>query len=84
MSEQDYIQGSRNAYRFMMLHCMRELDVETEPEKLEKKVALLVAEREEAISILRGICADCGDNDWEDNLHLADIIDKHLGKYLDR
>jgi len=84
MREQDYIRGSRSAYRFMMLHCMRELDVETDAEKLEQKVAQLAAEREEAIGVLRDICRDCGDNDWSDDLHLADIIEKHLGRHLDR
>ncbi|SHH33704.1 hypothetical protein [Desulfofustis glycolicus] len=84
MGEQDYIRGSRNAYRFMMLHCLRELDIETDAEKLEKKIVQLVAEREEAISVLRDICRDCGDNSWSDDLHLADIIDKHLGRHLGR
>jgi len=84
MSEEDYTRGSRSAYRFMMLHCMQNLDVETEPEELEKKVAQLLAEREEAIGALRDLCRDCGDNEWSDDLHLADIIDKHLGRHLDR
>lgn len=25
---------------------------------------------------------DFGDNEWPDNLHLADVIDKHLDRYL--
>jgi predicted secreted protein len=63
---------------------MRELDVETEEEKLEKKVSQLIIEREEAINTLRDLCREHGDNDWSDDLHLADIIDKHLGRHLDR
>ncbi len=83
MNEQDYMRGSGNAYRSMMLHCMRKLGVKTKTETLEREVTQLGAEREEAISVLRDICAVCGDNNWEENLHLADIIDKHLRRYLD-
>lgn len=39
-------------------------------------------ERQETIKSLRGLCKDFGDNDWPDDLHLADVIEKHLGKYL--
>lgn len=84
MSEEDYTKGSRNAYRFMMLHCMRELGVETEHDALNRTVAQLIAEREEAIGVLRDLCADCGDNDWHPSLHMADIIEKHLGRHLER
>lgn len=41
-------------------------------------------ERQETIKSLRGLCKDFGDNDWPDDLHLADVIEKHLGKYLVR
>lgn len=41
-----------------------------------------ISEREMAISVLRGLCEYFGDNDWDTDLHLADIIDKHLGNYL--
>jgi hypothetical protein len=40
-------------------------------------------ERHQAIVVLRRICDYYGDNDWKDNLHLADIIEKHLEKYLE-
>jgi hypothetical protein len=43
----------------------------------------VLAERAEAIATLRGICEEYGDNDWEDDLHLSDIISKHLGNYLE-
>lgn len=39
-------------------------------------------ERQEAIVILRSLCEEFGDNDWGDDLHLADIIDKHLRRHL--
>jgi hypothetical protein len=41
------------------------------------------SERKETINVLREICEYYGDNDWPDNLHLADIIEKHLFRHLD-
>lgn len=46
------------------------------------KAAALAKERAEAVVALRSICAEHGDNDWEDNLNLADVIEKHLGRHL--
>lgn len=40
-------------------------------------------ELSEARAVLRRLCEDHGDNDWPDDLHLADALDKHLGRYLD-
>lgn len=48
-----------------------------------KMSILLQMERSEAISKLRQICEIVGDNDWEDDLHLVDILDKHLLCYLE-
>ena len=33
--------------------------------------------------MLRQVCAKYGDNDWPDNLHLADVIEKHLLRNLE-
>lgn len=43
----------------------------------------MIAERADAISTLRRVCGTYGDNDWPDDLHLSDIIDKHLADHLD-
>jgi len=43
----------------------------------------LKEERNDAIVMLRQVCEDWGDNDWADNLHLADIIEKHLWRHLE-
>lgn len=32
---------------------------------------------------LRSVCEDHGDNDWESDLHLADVVEKHLARHLD-
>jgi hypothetical protein len=41
-------------------------------------------ERADIVRQLRIICADYGDNDWPDNLHLGDAIEKHLARYLEK
>ncbi len=38
-----------------------------------------VNERAQAISVLRDICPD---NDWPDDLHLADIIEKYVRPHM--
>lgn len=43
----------------------------------------LKIELDDTRAVLRRLCEDHGDNDWDDNLHLADALDKHLGRYLD-
>lgn len=76
MSETDYVQGSRAAWSAMLQMCLRELGY-TSPD-----THRLISEREAAIAELRQVCAVYGDNDWHSNLHLADIIEKHLARHL--
>lgn len=45
------------------------------------KVRLQV-ELADARAVLRRLCDDHGDNDWDDSLYLADVLDKHLGDHL--
>jgi len=33
--------------------------------------------------MLRMVCDDHGDNDWSNELHLADVVEKHLANHLD-
>jgi hypothetical protein len=40
-------------------------------------------EREDVIKFLRSECEEYGDLDWTDDLHLVDILDKHLLNYLE-
>jgi hypothetical protein len=39
-------------------------------------------ERQDVVRQLREVCGDYGDNDWPDNLHLGDVIEKHLARNL--
>jgi hypothetical protein len=74
-----YLEGSNAAWRAILRQALVELGRDSE--EWNQKRWLL--EREEAISILRRLCERFGDNDWPDNLHLADIIDKHLAPHIE-
>jgi predicted secreted protein len=36
------------------------------------------------VAALRRVCADHGDNDWDTNLNLVNVVDKHLARYIDQ
>jgi len=76
--ELSYNIGKKVAWATMLRQCIKELGVEN-PDAGEAKWIL---EREAAISTLRQVCDDFGDNDWKDDLHLSDIIEKHLARHL--
>lgn len=42
----------------------------------------LAAEMSDARRVVRDLCEEFGDTDWDESLHLADVIDRHLGRYL--
>jgi hypothetical protein len=77
--EQAYIEGGRVAWRQVLQHALKALGRDSA--EMTKHGWLL--EREEAISVLRRLCGEHGDNDWDDNLSLPDIIEKHLGRHLE-
>lgn len=79
MNEADYLKGNRAAWSAMLDECLRRLGYE-DPES--QKTAW-ISEREAAIAQLRMVCEDHGDNDWDESLHLEDIIEKHLYKHLE-
>jgi hypothetical protein len=63
----------------MLRECLKNLGYENP----EIQHAGWVLERNEAISRLHDICGKFGDNDWDESLHLADIIEKHLACYIE-
>ena len=71
--------GRRSAWVGILQQAGSELGYDTD----EGKLAFLLAERERTVAALREICGVHGDNDWPPNLYLPDIINKHLGNYLD-
>ncbi len=74
----DYLAGRRRAHLEHFETALRGLGREG-PEWTEKR---WVMEREATIILLRQICGELGDNDWPDDFHLVDIIEKHLMPYL--
>jgi hypothetical protein len=83
LEEQAYMSGARMQLRKLLGFAIRELvsfDTETDPQLV---IARLLAEREDAVAALRRVCAGHGDNDWTVDLHLADVIEKHLERHLE-
>lgn len=76
--ESDYRRGQRSAWRRVLHHALQELHYDQESSTVEDRLHRMIAEREDAIATLRRLCDDYGDNDWPDDLHLSDVIDKHL------
>lgn len=72
-----YDKGSRAALTGML----RSLTVQLSGE--ERDLAALLIEREDTVAKLRDVCERFGDNEWPDNLHLADVIEKHLLRHLE-
>ena len=72
-----WLAGNRAAWAAMYEHCLRQLGYEG------RTSASLLAEREAAVAMLREVCDQHGDNDWDNDLHLADVIEKHLFNHLE-
>lgn len=75
MNELDFDRGYKCAYDNVMRLILREAVIgDTERWRLERNAA---------VAILREVCEAHGDNDWPDDLHLRDVIDKHLWQHLE-
>ena len=72
-----YMEGNRAAWLQIFQEAARMLGYDKVPN------AALAAERESAVAMLRQVCREHGDNDWPEDLHLADVIEKHLWRHLD-
>ena len=83
--ERGYIEGRRFTLVQVLTHALVELKSFSKPEDDPLiKLAALVKEREETVSKLREVCGEFGDNDWEENLHLGDVVECHLTRPLRR
>ncbi len=77
--ERKWCDGNRAAFVSMLSHVLSHLGYEgTGAEH-----TAWILEREAAVAKLRELCADFGDNDWPDDLHLGDVIEKHLARHLE-
>lgn len=70
--------GTRAAWRRLLTIVLQELGYED----IAAGQAQWITEREAAIVQLRTLCEDFGDTEWDERLHLADVIEKHLGRHL--
>lgn len=77
--ERQYLAGSTMALRGVLGHVLGQLAGNGAHDER----GALIAERLDAVRVLREVCERHGDNDWTDELHLADVIEKHLGRHLD-
>ena len=74
-----YIQGNRSAWNKILSDSLKQLGYD-DPTITQKHRWIL--EREAVIAQLRDLCTEFGDNNWNEKLHLADVVEKHLGKHL--
>lgn len=81
IKERAYLEGARLALANVMMFAIREMMPGDERTNLQR-LAVLVAERERAVAMLRRVCEEFGDNDWPDTLDLSDIIEKHLARSI--
>lgn len=79
MSEEEeekiHIEVRASALKEIIVHCqgkLRSLGVELKTDEQ------FSPERIDIIQTLRSLCKDHGDNDWTEDLHISDILDKHL------
>lgn len=73
-----YYAGTQSVYRELLRVALTGLGINSsEWEKWN-----WLSERADTIGLLRTICKEYGDNAWEDDLHLRDIIAKHLLPYI--
>lgn len=76
--EHAYVRGQRALLLRQLGEILRELGHDSP----EAKANQWVIERAAAVTALRLVCAEFGDNDWPDDAHLGDVIEKHLGRNL--
>ena len=76
--ESFYEQGLRAAWAAMLRQCVQQLGYKSD----EVSKSAWILEREAAVAMLRVVCDQHGDNDWPEDLHLADVIEKHLWRSL--
>lgn len=81
--EAGYIAGQRATWCAQLEQALRALagyGFSSDPRVM---LAQRVSHEERTRAALREVCRDHGDNDWSDDLHLSDVVEKHLGRYLD-
>ncbi len=81
--DRGYADGKRMYWGVQLMTAIRELSAFSPGDDPRIELGSLVRERADVVTTLRELCAEFGDNDWPDNLHLGDVIQKHLAQYLE-
>ncbi|HLL74796.1 MAG TPA: hypothetical protein VK421_05985 [Pyrinomonadaceae bacterium] len=76
-NEQSWLRGNKAAYRAIMAECLRNLG------HGDRDARSWALERADVILVLRDLCERYGDNEWPDDLHLGDVLRKHLEPHLE-
>lgn len=76
--ESSWMEGRRAAWLNMLQLCLNHLGVD---DPVVGQHAWIL-EHAATLVKLREICGDYGDTDWEDDLFIPDILDKHLYNHL--
>lgn len=75
-ADQKWTAGNRAAWSRILTLAARELSGE------ERSLGAALSELEDARRALRELCDELGCNDWPDDLHIGDVIEKHLARHL--
>ncbi len=79
--ELSYLRGSKEAWTNVLRMALHNLAID--PDNLDAAKAAWILERRDTVAKLREMCDIYGDNDWDDDLHLADVIEAHLCDHLE-
>ena len=84
LNESYYLRGQRSILVKQLRDILRSLDANggNFDSYYITETVRLKSEREDVISVIRMVCEDYGDNQWDESMHLGDVIDKHLYKHL--
>ena len=76
--EQAYCDGQKSVWRRLLAECLTFLGNDPAADATRWAV-----ERADVVATLRKLCRDYGDQDWPDDLHLTDVIEKHLWRHVE-
>ena len=75
--ERGYMEGYKAFARRILQEALTHLDAK------DKDIDAWRLERSATVAMLRQVCEDHGDQDWEADLYLPDVIEKHLWRHLE-
>lgn len=74
MRERDWMRGNKYAWMAIVSQALREIGQRNDT----MKKAALILERQQTVNALRDLSAVLGCDDWPDDLHLADVVNKYI------